>query len=202
MCVHVFGATSSPGYSNFALRRTADDYQELHGIETANTLRENFYVDDLLKSSIIHEDASQLALDVQKLCNKGGFDLTKFISTDSEILKLIPVEKRSTTSIKDVLRQDMHIERALRVYWSLENDTLGFQIILKDIPLMKRGVLSSINTIFDPLGIAGPFLLKGRKILQQITTSRSGWDEPLPDSERKAWEQWRIDLPGIEAMAY
>ena len=177
MCVHVFGATSSPGCSNFVLRRTADDYQEVHGIETANTSHENFYVDNLLKSSIIKEDASRLALDVQKLCNKGGFDLTKFTSTDSEILKLIPVEKRSTTSIKDVLRQDMHIERALGVYWSLENDTLGFQIILKDVPLTKS-VLSSISTIFDPLGIAGPFLLKGRKILQQISTSRSGWDEP------------------------
>ena len=50
MCVHVFGATSSPSCSNFALRKTSYEYEETYGHQAAETLRDNFYVDDLLKS--------------------------------------------------------------------------------------------------------------------------------------------------------
>ena len=42
MCVHVFGATSSPSCSNYALRKTALDNQHVYGIETNNTLCRRF----------------------------------------------------------------------------------------------------------------------------------------------------------------
>ena len=50
MTVHLFGGASSPGCSNFALKRTADDHEEEFGTDIADTLRHNFYVDDMLKS--------------------------------------------------------------------------------------------------------------------------------------------------------
>ena len=50
MNVHVFGATSSPGCSNYALKKTSVEYKEQYGEEASKTLRRNFYVDDLLKS--------------------------------------------------------------------------------------------------------------------------------------------------------
>ena len=37
-------------YSNFGLRRAANDYEFKIGIESANVLRRNFYVDDCLRS--------------------------------------------------------------------------------------------------------------------------------------------------------
>ena len=37
MNVHVFGRTSSPSYSNYALRRTARDYEQKYGKEVAGT---------------------------------------------------------------------------------------------------------------------------------------------------------------------
>ena len=50
MPVHLFGATSSPSCANFALKKTADDYEEEFGAQAANFIRHNFYVDDGLKS--------------------------------------------------------------------------------------------------------------------------------------------------------
>ena len=50
MTVHLFGATSSPGCANFALKRTADNCKELFGSEPAKFVKEDFYVDDRLKS--------------------------------------------------------------------------------------------------------------------------------------------------------
>lgn len=50
MNVHIFGATSSASCSNYALKKTAFDNQGKFGIDAAETLLQNFYVDDMLKS--------------------------------------------------------------------------------------------------------------------------------------------------------
>ena len=64
MCVHVFGGTLSPGYCNYALRRTALDNVSSYSKEVTNTLLRNFYVDDVLKSVPLVRDALTL---IQKL---------------------------------------------------------------------------------------------------------------------------------------
>lgn len=48
--VHLFGAGSSSGCCNFALKKTADDHEKEFGSEPAEFLRNDFYVDDGLKS--------------------------------------------------------------------------------------------------------------------------------------------------------
>ena len=47
MCTHIFGGTSSPGCSNFALKRAATDNSDKFRQEAAKTLLRNFSVDDL-----------------------------------------------------------------------------------------------------------------------------------------------------------
>ena len=44
MCAHVFGGTSSPSCSNYALKRTAADNQNQYGKNAADTLRKKFYI--------------------------------------------------------------------------------------------------------------------------------------------------------------
>ena len=68
MTVHPFGGGSSPCCSNFALRRTAEDGENEFGVKEAETVKTNFYVDDVFKSLPTEEDAIE--------CAKGGFKLT------------------------------------------------------------------------------------------------------------------------------
>ena len=49
MTVHLFGAGSSHGCCNFALKKTAEDYEKELGSEPAEFLRRDFYVDDGLR---------------------------------------------------------------------------------------------------------------------------------------------------------
>ena len=49
MTVHLFGAGSSPGCRNFAMK-TADDHEQEFGFEPTKFLRKDFYVNDGLKS--------------------------------------------------------------------------------------------------------------------------------------------------------
>ena len=90
MTAHVFGGSSSPSCSNFALRKTAQDNEELYGKNVATILERNFYVDDMLKSFSTAEEAITVIQQVKDLCSNGGFNLTKFISNNTTVLKLIP----------------------------------------------------------------------------------------------------------------
>ena len=58
-------------------------------------------------------------------------------------------------------------ERVLGVLWNVENSTLGFKVNLKENPLTRRGVLSVLSSIYDPLGFGAPFL-KGNRIIQKV----------------------------------
>ena len=50
MCIHLFGAVSSPSSSNYALRKAAVKYSSCYGNDAALAAMKSFYVDDLLKS--------------------------------------------------------------------------------------------------------------------------------------------------------
>ena len=80
MCVHLFGAISSPSCVNMALKKTADDSQDSFGKKAAATVKHDFYVDDLLKSQKTEESAIDLVKNVREMCASGCFKLTKFIS--------------------------------------------------------------------------------------------------------------------------
>ena len=97
MNVHLFGSVSSPSCANFAVKRTADDFQDEVGKETADVLRQNFYVDDCLRSEDTEEAAIERVHDVMKICAKGGFSLSKITSNSRRLLETIPEEKRSKT---------------------------------------------------------------------------------------------------------
>ena len=86
MCVHVFGSTSSPSCCNYALQKTADEYELKYGKEVADILRNDFYVDDMLKSMKDEQRAADVIKNVKKMCAEGGFHLTKFVSNSRNVL--------------------------------------------------------------------------------------------------------------------
>ena len=181
MTVHLFGAASSPGCSNFALKATADDNEESLGFVPAEFLRQDFYVDDGLKSVPLVKETVDLVKSVKEMCKRGGFNLHKFTSNNKEVIQQIPEQDRAE-EIKnlDFDREPLPMERALGVQWCIESDTFKFNISLKDRPCTRRGILSTVSSIFDPLGFVAPVLLEGKAILQELCRNNLGWDDPVP----------------------
>ena len=75
------------------MKITAVENKKKFGKEAAQTLNNNCYVDDLLKSVANEDIAVQLTKKVARMCDKGGFNLTKFTSSSKTVLQSIP-EKR------------------------------------------------------------------------------------------------------------
>ena len=198
MLVHLFGATSSPSCSNFALLKTAEDNEGKFNSEVINIVKRHFYVDDCLKSSPTVSSAIRLVEDLRDLLMKGGFHLTKWTSNSRELLTSIPKDERAK-EVKDLdLDQDkLPIERALGIQWSVESDEFFFKIVIKESPLTRRGILSVVSSVYDPLGLLSPVILPVKIILQELCRLKLGWDDTIPDEYRSAWLRWLEDLPKL-----
>ncbi|XP_011859105.1 PREDICTED: uncharacterized protein LOC105556617 [Vollenhovia emeryi] len=61
----------------------------------------------------------------------------------------------------------------------------------------KREVLSTISRLFDPLGLVGPIVVRAKLIMQEAWISNLGWDEPLTEGLRRAWDAYVGDLRGV-----
>ena len=201
MCVHLFGAGSSPGCANFGLKQIASDYMKEFGADVKHFVHRNFYVDDGLKSVPTVDEATDLILRTQNLCKKGAVRLHKFISNSKAVMLSIPSEDHAKgMKDLDLVHDSLLIERALGVHWCVESDTFRFRITLKDQPLTRRGILSTVSSVYDPLGFVAPVILVGKQILQQMCADGHGWDSPLPDELRSRWQQWRTELFALENL--
>lgn len=89
------------------------------------------------------------------------------------------------------------VKRDLGVQWCVSFDEFQFRVTGKEHPNTRRGVLSTVASIYDPLGFVAPFILRGKQILQQLCRDKVTWDEPLPQELRAQWEIWLQDLRSL-----
>ncbi|XP_078032247.1 uncharacterized protein LOC144467474 [Epinephelus lanceolatus] len=198
MKVHFYGAVSSPSCANYALRRTADDNAQHFPHEVVNTVKCNFYVVDCLKSVASEEEAVQMVKDVTALCHKGGFNLSKWISNSRTVLLSIAGDCRA----KEVMELDLDVdqlpmERALGLQWCIQTDKFKFRTSAQEQPQTRRGILSVVSSLYDPLGFLAPFTMPAKLLLQELCRRRLGWDEVIPHSLSKKWFEWLEDLQKV-----
>ena len=193
---HLFGATSSPSCANIALRETAKEAESRYDKQVTDALYQNFYVDDCLISVATEQEAIKLAGDLRSICAEGGFKLTKWMSNNRAVIHSIPESDRSKEMAEvDMDKEDLPNERVLGMLWSPERDQFGFQIAMKDRPPTRRGILSSVSSVYDPLGFIGPVVLTAKQILQDLCRQRYDWDDQIPHVHLTRWQEWLRDLP-------
>ena len=104
----------------------ANDNEKEIGSTAADFVRDDFYVDDGLKSIPSVGEAVKLIKDVKEMCKRGGFNLHKFVSNNKEVIHSIPTEARAEDIKNHDLEQDfLPVERALQ--WCIENDSFNFR---------------------------------------------------------------------------
>ena len=201
MTVHVFGATSSPSIACYALRKTAIDNRDNFSKDACTTIERNFYVDDLLKAVSDEQKALSLIYELMELCKQGGFSLKKLSSNSPTVVASIPPELRSN-QLKSWTcdNENLPTERVLGVVWEPERDMLKMSLNYEGIvtrPMTRRGLLSAVGSLYDPIGMSCPSMLKGRLLLQDLTRLQVGWDEEVPLVKKQEWLAW---LPTISSI--
>ena len=172
---HVWGVNSSPYIALLAIKRLVSENVKNASPSTLSAILQCRYMDDLLLSSDSLVELETIARESRLLFESRGFTLRKWVSNNAvkSILSDVPPSDR-TSNLKeiDLAFQPMPDSKALGLKWKVEEDTL---CICPDRKLTevstRRQMLSAIAGQFDPLGIRGPWLLKGKLILQRVTAS-------------------------------
>jgi len=201
MKAHLFGGVWSPSCCSYALKRTATDNQNKFHCDVTKTIDRNFYVDDCLKSVNDEERAIWLVAELRQLLALGGFKLTKWISNNRQVLLSIPDEYRAKEIRgKNLLLDELPSKRVLGIRWCANSDVLGYEIAVQTKPLTRRGILSVVSAVYDPLGLVGPFILPAKHLLRELSRKKIGWDEPLEEADQVSWRSWLSDLPKLEQI--
>ena len=117
----------------------------------------------------------------------------KITSNDSKVTQaFLSVDLALNLCNLDLNEGTKHVQRSLGVHWDLQSDTFSFKVSEEVKPFTRRGVLSVINSLFDPLGIATPVVIKGKMLLQKMTCNLRcnhpvAWDQPLPEEFHSSW---------------
>ena len=128
MCVHVFGATSSPSCCTFALRESAESQRGQYDDDVINTVLRNFYVDDCLRSVPTVQDACRLVPELTRLLASRGLCLEKFMSNNAQVLASIPEDARAECMAKYKLGDDLPQKRVLGMALDLAPAVFRFEV--------------------------------------------------------------------------
>ena len=198
MTRHLFGAVSSMGCANIGLKSIADDYEHVHGSDAADFIRDCFYVDDGLCSVANEELAVDLIKRSVSLCKEGGIELAKFVSSSTNVLKSL-----DPTLIASKVKVDFSEpvnERALGVHWHVNDDNFFYSTQQPPEIYTRRKVLSTIASVFDPIGLVSPFILLRKQILQEVCSLGLGWDASLPDPLITRYKNWCEQLSSLSEI--
>lgn len=190
MNVHPFGATSSPFCASYALRRTVVDFAVSETCK--QVVLENFYVDDCLVSVDSVSEAKRLADELRSTLAKGGFNLTKWSSSEPSALSDIPETEYASTDEQGIFNSSM--QSTLGLIWDVTTDAFQVSVKSPSRPVTKRGILSCVASIYDPLGFVAPMTLPARCLLQELCKASFGWDVALPAVHVTRWLQWLSNI--------
>ena len=79
------------------------------------------------------------------------------MSNSREVLSEIPDRERARPTL-DLDLENLPLERTLGVQWDVEKDAFLFKVHVPHQPSKKRGILSAVSSLYDPMGFVCPVI--------------------------------------------
>jgi len=204
--VHVFGLKSSPSIATHGLRYCATTEVARSFPEACEFIVKNMYVDDGLGSSDNVANAVKTLHDVREILSKFHIRFHKIASNSSEVLQCFPSSECVSQNDNVELTKQTPL-KALGLNWNVSSDNFVLKISFPKRPFTKRGIVSAVNSLFDPLGIACPITLQGRLLQRKFLSDASvseirvlDWDDPLPAEFLPIWESWVVAMSETDEL--
>lgn len=78
--------------------------------------------------------------------------------------------------------------------WHIASDTFTFQAVDGKKSFTWQGLLSTVNSLYDPFGFIAPITINGMLLLKELSAQAEDWDSPLPDDMKPEWMRWRNSI--------
>jgi len=197
MTVHVFGNSPTPAVATYGLGKAAEHGETEHGTDATHFVFRNFYVDDGLASVAKEVEAINLLQRTKALLAESNLRLHKIASNSPMVMEAFPMEERAN-DFKDLdLGADpLPLQRSLGLSWELQTDSFTFRVSKDVKPFTRRGMLSTVNSLYDPLGFASPITVQGKALVRDVSSEQYEWDTPLP-LEKETWTNSLTELEQV-----
>ncbi|XP_045533952.1 uncharacterized protein LOC123721008 [Papilio machaon] len=198
MSAMIFGACSSPCTALYVKNLNAKEH-EREFPDASHATVYDVYMDDYIASVDNVYKAANLASDIVNLNKKANFLMRDWISNDPQALSHLPSELRSKKlEAVNLGESSVNVStRVLGLKWQPDRDIISFNY-LEDFTvsnvLTKRNALSHLMRIYDPLGLLGPLVSRGRILFQTIWRKGIDWDDQLSQTDQKLWRELFEDL--------
>ena len=188
------GLTDSGSNSCFALRALAESNPANVSKATCDAVKGSFYVDDLAHSGSDLQGTQAVLEQMTKALAAGGFHLTKFVANHQTLLAGIPEQNHKP-------HDPGALHKILGIKWDTHSDRLQVQFNEPTQQPTRRGILSYIMSPFDPIGIALPYLLDMKRLVQRLFSGDWGWDTLITGDDLEEWNQWIAELPRMGVIS-
>ena len=69
------------------------------------------------------------------------------------------------------------------------------------VPETKRGMLSAISLIFDPMSLIAPTIVKIKLLIQELWRRGLDWDNKIPDDLLRQWNIWKQSAVKLSSLS-
>lgn len=144
---------------------------------------ENTYVDNLMKTGEEEQELKKFKIEATSILESARFPVHKWES-DVETL-----ESEDSTNPSKILG----------ITWDKRDDTLEVQVPepSDNQLLTKRGILSHLASIYDPLGMISPATVKGKQIYRDACDETKGWNADISDQLKRDGIKWSSQLKPV-----
>ena len=209
----VFGVGPSPYLLNATIAQHLRLFEEMYP-STVQKIKQSIYVDDVVMGATSVREAYSLYKESKEIFGMGGFNLRKFVTNctklqgliDSSVYGISVISETTESYAQTALSGETEIlkslqQRVLGVTWCRASDELIVDLshilaVAEDMEPTKRGVISLVSKIYDPLGLISPVVIRFKILFQELCSSKLAWDEPLSDALS---ERWRVLLDGLHS---
>lgn len=188
-----YGTSSAPYLVIRCLRYLSDKFSKSHE-HGSRVLRSDFYVDDMLTGADDLETIEQIREEVAFILATAGFELSKWHSNMDAILQ---------SSENELKTSESGLTSALGITWDSLKDNLKFSYKPSKpyTKFTKRTILSLASSLFDPIGLLSPIIIKAKIILQKLWIERVDWDSSIPQSVETEWRRFLVDLNSLQDVS-
>ena len=199
------GDRPSAAIAQTALKKTAELATEEFP-EASSLIIDNSYMDDLLGNANSEEKAKVIMKQTESILAEKGFKIKEWILSGQKANTQTTKDQKAVQTLLNK-HTEYETEKVLGMEWDTETDSIKFK--LKRLNLAKqettkRECLSTIYSIYDPLGLLAPITIAAKIILRKVWASQPqiDWDDPLPKEIQKDWDSFREILSYIPEVVF
>lgn len=193
-----YGTNCATFLSTRCLKELAQQSKDTFPL-ASDALLNSCYVDDILYGCNDLNTLFEAYKQISECLNSACISLHKWSSNSQEFVSSL---SQASQESNYVLNPENKSNKILGLCWNSSSD--NFSIIIPNITIKdsytKREILSTIASIYDPIGLINPVVVTAKIIMQRIWLAKLNWDATVDSDILSDWKLFLANLSSLSDL--